>query len=110
MGGAKKTPIAQAEKRQDAAGASKDEKKGKKSAQTSVRSTVTFKVDDAEASKIFSQLKAITIFSATKSLGVNASTAWSTIKNFESKGLLEKVGGYSGHYVYKYAGLEKPRH
>lgn len=111
MGGAKKKTIAQSEKRQRIE-ASKQEKHGKSKltqTQASLKNMMVPKVDEAEAAKIFGSMKAVTIYSTAKSLGMNASMAWSLIKNLESKSILEKVGGYSGHYVYRYIGGSKSR-
>jgi small subunit ribosomal protein S25e len=47
-------------------------------------------------------MKAITAYSTAKALGINVSMASTLIKNLENRGILEKVGGYSGHYVYQY--------
>ena len=106
MGGAKKQTLAQAEKQQSAE-ASKDEKKGKpKQGQMAKSTSFTQKINEAEANKVISQMKAITVYAAAKSLGVNAAMAQVFIKSSEAKGTLQKIGGYSGHYVYKYIGIK----
>ena len=106
MGGQKKKTISKSEKK------SKSEpiKTGKKNKSkfTKMQPIVTVpKMDEKEAAKTFLPMKAITIYSTAKSLGINASLANRLIKNLEGKGILEKVGGYGGHYVYKYAGNGK---
>jgi small subunit ribosomal protein S25e len=47
-------------------------------------------------------MKAITVQSLSKALGVKISIANNYIRNLESKGLVKLVGGYSGHKVYSY--------
>jgi small subunit ribosomal protein S25e len=58
------------------------------------------KMTDAEVVKSLAPLKAITISTASRALGVNASVASGILRDFESKKLLRKVGGFSGHAVY----------
>ncbi|MEM2430283.1 MAG: hypothetical protein QW779_07130 [Nitrososphaerales archaeon] len=101
MGGTKKRPLAQMEKAQLREALAKKEKEVARAAQQSKKpSGVSFKFDEADIIKTFNTLKAITLYNVAKSLGVKASVASALIKTFESKGLLKKVGGYSGHYVY----------
>lgn len=45
-------------------------------------------------------LKALTVYSVMRALGVRASVANTLLKNLVSKGVVVRVGGYSGHYVY----------
>jgi len=75
--------------------------------QMSINNMIVPKLDDSEASKIFGPMKAITTYSTAKALGINVSNASTLIKNLENRGLLEKVGGYSGHYVYQYLSKSK---
>ncbi len=113
MGGAKKKTLAQAEKQQDGEQAKegKEEKrsgKGRSSQmQSSIKNMAIPKLEVSEAAKIFGPMKAVTIYSTAKTLGINASLAWGLIKNLEAKGVLKREGGYSGHYVYRYVGTEK---
>lgn len=82
--------------------------KGKLSqTQISIKNMMVPKMDDAEASKVFGPMKAITSYSTAKTLGVNVSIASGLIKNLESRGILEKTGGYSGHFVYRYKSTDK---
>ena len=58
------------------------------------------KLGDQELLKSLASQKAITIYSAARSLNVSASIARTILASLESKGMLFKVGGYSGHYVW----------
>jgi small subunit ribosomal protein S25e len=113
LGGAKKKTLAQAEKQQDGeqAKTSKEEKRGGKGRssqiQASIKNMTVPKIEGSEVAKIFRPMKAVTIYSTSKALGINASLAWGLIKNLEAKGNLRREGGYSGHYVYRYIDTEK---
>ena len=58
------------------------------------------KLGDQELLRSLGSQKAITIYTAAKSLNVSASIARMILGSLESKGMLFKVGGYSGHYVW----------
>ncbi len=58
------------------------------------------KMSDEEMVKSLTPLKAITLFSASRVLGVNASIATGVLKGLESKNLIVRAGGFSGHYVW----------
>ena len=55
--------------------------------------------DDA-VMKTLTPLKAITAYGASRALGVNASVAIVVLRQLEGKGLLSKMGGFSGHTVW----------
>jgi small subunit ribosomal protein S25e len=104
LGGEKRKTLSQASKKQEM-GAMKQEKQGKgrhSKMQFSIKNMMMPKIEAGEAAKIFGPMKAITKYSIAKNLGINASIARSLIKNLVTKGILEKAGGYSGHYVYRY--------
>ena len=103
MGGQKKKTISKSEKKPKTEPVKMEKKNKSKLAKMQIIVTVP-KMDEKEAEKTFLPMKAITIYSTAKSLGINASLANKLIKNLEGKGILKKVGGYGGHYVYKYAG------
>lgn len=105
MGGQKKKAITKSDKKKKPEPI-KIEKKGKlRNIDLKAKIDVP-KMDAAEAAKTFVPMKAITIYSTAKSLGINASLANKLLKDLESKKILEKVGGYSGHYVYKFVKSE----
>jgi|TARA_B100002003_G_scaffold231431_1_gene242440 small subunit ribosomal protein S25e len=106
LGGQKKKTISKSEKKSNPEPIKMEKKNKSKFAKIQTIVTVP-EMDEKEASKTFIPMKAITIYSTAKSLGINASIANKLIKKLEGKGILEKVGGYGGHYVYKYAGSRK---
>ena len=106
MAGNKRKPIGQAEKAQAGSGKKQESKGGKdgKSGKFGGRSIPgVLRVDEAEAVKLLTPLKAITIHGAARALGTDGSTAGGLLKNLENKSVLRRVGGYSGHFVYALA-------
>ncbi|HVX01804.1 MAG TPA: MarR family transcriptional regulator, partial [Nitrososphaera sp.] len=57
-------------------------------------------IDESQGMKAIQNMRAITVQSVAKAAGVKISVANSLVKTLESKGVLKKVGGYSGHKVY----------
>ncbi|MDG6991186.1 MAG: hypothetical protein JRM99_07185 [Nitrososphaerota archaeon] len=112
MGGVKKKSMASMEKSQDStetaqeqAAPSKGKKTEKKSGpqQKKQLSFLPPKMSDAEFLKALSPLKAITVYTASRALGVNASVASGVLKELEAKKVLRKAGGFSGHGVWSKA-------
>ncbi len=110
MGGTKKKTLASMEKSQDDSASSAagggEEKGKKKSEKTKVvgeRKRVDVllpRTSDQELMKTLGSLKAITIYGAARSLSVNAAVARVVLSSLESKGMVKRVGGFSGHYVW----------
>lgn len=108
MGGTKKKTLASMEKSQDdnANSAAGGDEKGKKTEKTKVvgeRKRVDVllpRMNDQELMKSLASLKAITVYGAARSLAVNAAVAKSVLSSLESKGLVRRAGGYSGHYIW----------
>lgn len=112
MGGTKKKSMTQADKAQSAqdsaqneGGVKKPEKKTAKEArlaqqQAKQQALIMPKMDEKQLLKTLSPLKAITVYGASRALGLNAAIAAQTLRNLESKNVLRRVGGYSGHYIY----------
>jgi small subunit ribosomal protein S25e len=110
MGGTKKKTLASMEKTQDdnanSAAGGDDKGKTKKTEKTKVvgeRKRVDVlppKMNDQELMKSLSSLKAITLYAAARSLSVNAAVAKTVLSSLESKGLVKRVGGFSGHYIW----------
>jgi small subunit ribosomal protein S25e len=98
----KRAAKAKSEKNRDSEKSGKSANVKLSQMQMSIKNMMVPKIDDLEASKIFGPMKAITAYSTAKALGINVSMASTLIKNLENRGILEKVGGYSGHYVYQY--------
>ena len=59
------------------------------------------KMTENEMMKSLAPLKAITIYSASRALGVNASIATGLLRDLEGKKIISKAGGFSGHAVWK---------
>ncbi len=109
MGGTKKKTLASMEKSQDdssstaAGGEEKGKKKAEKSKVVGERKRVDVllpRMSDQDLMKSLASLKAITVYGAAKSLSVNAAVARSVLSSLESKGLVKRAGGFSGHYVW----------
>ncbi len=109
MGGVKNKSLASMEKSQDSSETAQGDAtqtKGKKTKEKSgpqQRKQLSFlpaKLSDADLLKTLTPLKAITIYSASRALGVNASVASGVIKGLEAKGSLKRRGGFSGHGVW----------
>jgi small subunit ribosomal protein S25e len=113
LGGTKKKSIAQMEKEQEARdsgqqqGQAQKGKKGKEQrgapAQQKRLPFLMPRMTDEEMVKTITPLKAITVVAASRALGVNASIATGILRGLESKRLITKVGGFSGHYVWAVA-------
>lgn len=109
MGGVKKKSLASMEKSQDSTETAQEQAapaKGKKTKEKSgpqQKKQLSFlppRMSDAEFLKALTPLKAITVFTASRALGVNSSVASGVLKELESKKMLERVGGFSGHGVW----------
>ena len=109
MGGVKKKSLASMEKSQDSTETGQEEasSKGKKAKEQKAgpqqKRQLAFlppRMSDAEMLKSLAPLKAITVYSASRALGVNASVASTVLKDLEAKSLLARAGGFSGHGVW----------
>ena len=58
-------------------------------------------VDDNKLKEVFGSTKAITLYETSRILKVNASVANKFLHDLESKNRIARVGGYSGHYIWK---------
>jgi len=109
MGGVKKRTLASMEKQQKSQGEEEKtgQKKGKvEKAPVQQQKRLPFlvpKLGDDEMLKSLSPLKAITLYSASRALGVNSSIASNLLRSLEGRGLLLRAGGFSGHYVWAVA-------
>lgn len=107
MGGTKKKTLASMEKTQNEEGETQADGSKKKPEKTKAAVGERRKVDvlmpkigDQELMKALGSQKAITIYGAARSLNVSASVARTILGSLESKGMLMKIGGFSGHYVW----------
>ena len=110
MGGVKKKPLATMEKKQDsqAEGGGQDRQKKEKETKGAPQqqkrlSFLVPKMSDQEMVKALSGLKAITVYNASRALGVSASIASDLLTALQHRGMLVRAGGFSGHYVWAVA-------
>jgi small subunit ribosomal protein S25e len=111
MGGVKKKSMASMEKQQDSEaetpqGAQPQKGKKPKEQKTAPQQQKRLpflvpKASDEEMLKSLTPLRAITVNSASRALGVNASIATTVLAGLEAKQMITRVGGFSGHYVWK---------
>lgn len=115
MGGTKKKTLASMEKTQNEEGetqqdGSKVKKATKEAKPVGERKRVEVlmpKLSDQEFMKTLSSQKAITVYSAARTLNVSASIARVILGTLETKGLVSRVGGFSGHYVWAPASIPR---
>ena len=112
MGGVKKKSLASMEKTQESQdeeqspGQPQKGKKTKEKAAPQQQKRLPFlapKMTEAEMVKTLTPLRAITIYSASRALGVNASIPTNLLRGLEEKSLITKTGGFSGHFVWSVA-------
>lgn len=106
MGGTKKKTLASMEKSQndeaEQPGAAK-KTPAKESKPVGERKRIEVlmpRLSDQELLKSIAGQKAITIYSAAKSLNVSAGVARAVLGSLEQRGMLMRVGGFSGHYIW----------
>ncbi|MEX0863138.1 winged helix-turn-helix transcriptional regulator [Nitrosopumilus sp.] len=99
MGGAKKPTAAS----KDKSASSKDTKKGKKEKGEGgpKKAEITVKVNEQQALKIIQSSKVVTIQDLARQTGVKISAANAFLREATNKGIVKRVGGYSGHYLYQ---------
>lgn len=109
MGGVKKKSMASMEKSQESTEAGQEQASGSKGKKTKDRSGAPQRkqlaflppqASDAELVKMLFPLKAITVHTAARAMGVNSSVASAVIRDLESKSMLRKAGGFSSHGVW----------
>ena len=105
MGGTKKVTAAKQDKSQ-ASKDSKDSKDSKKGRKDKVeggarKAEITVMVNEKEAMKIIQNAKVITMHDLARQTGVKISAANAFLLNLTKKGLVKRVGGYSGHHIYQ---------
>jgi small subunit ribosomal protein S25e len=102
MGGVKRRPLSAIEKAQRRQ-AEEAAKKKKESSMAKAKSSphVLPTISDEEVVRQLAPLKAITVYTVARAFNIKASVANQLIRNLIQKGKVERVGGFSGHYVYK---------
>ena len=98
MGGAKKPTGGKQDK-----SSSKESKKGKKDKGESgpKKAEITVMVNEQQAMKIIQNSKVITVQDLARQTGVKISAANAFLRESSNKGIVKRVGGYSGHHLYQ---------
>ena len=104
MGGVKKKTLSSSKStgQQPSEGTNKLKKNDPKPQIKSQKHKSSVLIEDINDVSILKGMKAITVQSISKVLGVKISIANNYLRNLESKGILKLIGGYSGHKVYSY--------
>lgn len=110
MGGAKKKPVGATQSDSSGpygdsnSGSGKpkkgDSKKGS-GQQQHQKQKLSVLVEDAGGRKALDNMKAITVHSFARTVGVKISVANAYIRSLEAKNVLTCVGGFSGHRIYQ---------
>ena len=100
MGGSKNISPAQKEKKQQR---STDTKKGKKDSKGDKNEKIEVSVvlNYTEAEKIIKNAKIITLHDFARQTGVKISTANEFLQKSLKNGIIKKIGGFGGHYIYQ---------
>jgi len=98
MAGAKKPTTANKEK---SAGSKDAKKKKDKGEGGRKKAEITVMVNEQQALKIIQNSKVVTVQDLARQTGVKISAANAFLKESTSKGIVKKVGGYSGHHLYQ---------
>ena len=99
MGGSKNKSPAQKDKSQK-----KDVelKKSKKSEKSNVAKTgISVVIDESKAIKYINAAKVITVQDLARQTDVKISAANSFLQKLLGEGTVERIGGFSGHHLYK---------
>jgi len=98
MGGGKKPTGGN----KDKSTGSKDTKKKKDKGEGGPKKAeITVIVNEQQALKIIQNSKVLTVQDLARQTGVKISAANAFLKASTNKGIVKKVGGYSGHYLYQ---------
>ena len=96
MGGGKKPTATKKDKP-----AAKDSKKGKKGEGGPRKAEITVMVNEQQAMKIIQNSKVVTVQDLARQTGVKISAANAFLRESANKGIIKRVGGYSGHHLYQ---------
>ena len=98
MGGAKKPTSGNNNK----SGGSKDAKKKKDKGEGGPKKAeIVVILDEKQAMRVIQNSKVVTVQDLARQTGVKISAANAFLKESASKGVVKKVGGYSGHHLYQ---------
>ena len=81
----------------------KESKKGKKDKGEGgpKKAEISVIINESEATKIVQKSKVITVHDLARQTGVKVSAANLFLKQALKKGIIKRVGGFSGHYIYQ---------
>ena len=99
MGGSKNKSPAQKDKSQKKDTPSKKPKKSEKSNEAKTKLSV--KIDESKAIKYVNDTKVITVQDLARQTEVKISEANSYLQKLLKDGTVERIGGFSGHHLYK---------
>ena len=99
MGGSKNKSPAQKEKSQKKDGSSKKSKKSEKGNESKTNLSVV--IDEGKATKYINDAKVITVQDLARQTDVKISAANSFLQKLLKNGTVERIGGFSGHHLYK---------
>ena len=99
MGGSKNKSPAQKEKSQKKDGDSKKSKKSDKDSGSKTKPSVI--IDEGKATKFINESKIVTVQDLARQTNVKISAANSFLQKLLKNGAVERVGGFSGHHLYK---------
>ena len=98
MGGAKKPTAANKDK---PAGSKDTKKKKDKGDSGPKKAEIVVILDEKQAMRVIQNSKVITVQDLARQTGVKISAANAFLQASASKGIVKKVGGYSGHHLYQ---------
>jgi len=99
MGGGKKPTAAKKDKPEN----TKDSKKSKKDKGEGGprKAEIVVLVNEQQAMKIIQNSKVITVQDLARQTGIKISAANAFLRESADKGVVKRVGGYSGHHLYQ---------
>lgn len=99
MGGGKKPTAA----KKDKSANTKDSKKSKKDKGEGGprKAEIVVTVNEQQAIKIIQNSKVITVQDLARQTGIKISAANAFLRESVNKGIVKRVGGYSGHHLYQ---------
>ena len=98
MGGSKNKSPAQKEKSQKK-DTSKKSKKAEKKDDSKTKTSVI--IDEGKATKYVNDAKVVTVQDLARQTDVKISEANSFLQKLLKNGTIERIGGFSGHHLYK---------
>ena len=99
MGGSKNKSPAQKEKSQKKGPELKKSKKTEKKDESKTKPSVI--INEEKATKFINDAKVITVQELARQTDVKISEANSFLQKLLSNGTIERIGGFSGHHLYK---------